>query len=243
MVAGAGAVFINEIPSSFEAAFTWNNVTFKDNTSRSHGGAVGINTNVYLTLNATNITASNNKSISQSGGAFYLSQGHYTLTDAVFENNTAGSSGGAIYVWNQYSGNSLTINGNSSFAGNTANNFGGAVQFESNNQYRTGADGNLEYYRGELNIIGTADNPIVFRNNTAKNYSGGALCIGAHNTDKLDYLDVHDNTALRYGGGIYINNSTTEGTLTNSKIHNNTTSLGWRRRGIHNYLDFQEPKM
>lgn len=238
-----GAVFINEIPSSFEAAFTWNNVTFKDNTSRSHGGAVGINTNVYLTLNATNITASNNKSISQSGGAFYLGQGHYTLTNAVFENNTASGSGGAIYVWNQYSGNSLTINGNSSFTGNTAGSSGGAVQFESNNQYRTGADGNLEYYRGELNIIGTADNPIVFSNNTAKNFSGGALCIGAHNTDTLDYLDVHDNTALRYGGGIYINNSTTEGTLTNSKIHNNTTSWAGGGVGIHNYLDFQETKV
>lgn len=238
-----GAVFINEIPSSFEAAFTWNNVTFKDNTSRSHGGAVGINTNVYLTLNATNITASNNKSISLNGGAFYLSQGRYTLTNAVFENNIAGYNGGAIYVWNQYGGNSLTINGNSSFAGNTANNFGGAVQFESNNQYRTGADGNLEYYRGELNIIGTADNPIVFSNNTAKNYSGGALCIGAHNTDTLDYLDVHDNTAQRYGGGIYINNSITEGTLTNSKIHNNTTSWAGGGVDIHNYLDYQETKV
>ena len=86
----------------------------------------------------------------------------------MFENNIAGNSGGAIYVWNQYSGNSLTINGNSSFTGNTAGSSGGAVQFESNNQYRTGADGNLEYYRGELNIIGTADNPIVFSNNTAK---------------------------------------------------------------------------
>ena len=237
-----GAVFINEIPSSFEAAFTWNNVTFKDNTSRSHGGAVGINTNVYLTLNATNITASNNKSISLNGGAFYLSQGHYTLTNAVFENNIASSSGGAIYVWNQYSGNSLTINGNSSFTGNTAGS-GGAVQFESNNQYRTGADGNLEYYCGELNIIGTADTPIVFSNNTAKNFSGGALCIGAHNTDTLAYLDVHDNTALRYGGGIYINNSTTKGTLTNSKIYNNTTSWAGGGVDIHNYLDFQETKV
>ena len=238
-----GAVFINEIPSSFGATFTWNGVTFEDNTSRSHGGAVGINTNVYLTLNATNITASNNKSISQSGGAFYLSQGRYTLTNAVFENNIAGNSGGAIYVWNQYSGNSLTINGNSSFTGNTAGSSGGAVQFESNNQYRTGADGNLEYYRGELNIIGTADNPIVFSNNTAKNYSGGALCIGAHNTDTLDYLDVHDNTAQRYGGGIYINNSITEGTLTNSKIHNNTTSWAGGGVDIHNYLDYQETKV
>lgn len=238
-----GAIFINGIPSSFEATFTWNGVTFESNTSRSYGGAVGIDTNVYLTLNATNITASNNKSISQSGGAFYLSQGCYTLTNAVFENNIAGSSGGAIYVWNQYSRNSLTINGNSSFTGNTAGSSGGAVQFESNNQYRTGADGNLEYYRGELNIIGTADNPIVFSNNTAKNYSGGALCIGAHNTDTLDYLDVHDNTAQRYGGGIYINNSITEGTLTNSKIYNNTTSWAGGGVDIHNYLDFQETKV
>ena len=238
-----GAIFINEIPSSFGATFTWNGVTFEGNTSRSYGGAVGIDTNVYLTLNATNITASNNKSISQSGGAFYLSQGRYTLTNAVFENNIAGSSGGAIYVWNQYSGNSLTINGNSSFTGNTAGSSGGAVQFESNNQYRTGADGNLEYYRGELNIIGTADTPIVFSNNTAKNYSGGALCIGAHNTDTLDYLDVHDNTAQRYGGGIYINNSITEGTLTNSKIHNNTTSWAGGGVDIHNYLDYQETKV
>lgn len=238
-----GAIFINWIPSSFEATFTWNGVTFEGNTSRSYGGAVGIDTSVYLTLNATNITASNNKSISQSGGAFYLSQGRYTLTNAVFKNNIASSSGGAIYVWNQYSGNSLTINGNSSFTGNTAGSSGGAVQFESNNQYRTGADGNLEYYRGELNIIGTADNPIVFSNNTAKNYSGGALCIGAHNTDKLDYLDVHDNTAQRYGGGIYINNSITESTLTNSKICNNTTSWAGGGVGIHNYLDYQETKV
>ena len=238
-----GAIFINGIPSSFEATFTWNGVTFEGNTSRSYGGAVGIDTSVYLTLNATNITASNNKSISQSGGAFYLSQGRYTLTNAVFKNNIASSSGGAIYIWNQYSGNSLTINGNSSFTGNTAGSSGGAVQFESNNQYRTGADGNLEYYRGELNIIGTADNLIVFSNNTAKNYSGGALCIGAHNTDKLDYLDVHDNTAQRYGGGIYINNSITKGTLTNSKIHNNTTSWAGGGVDIHNYLDFQETKV
>ena len=237
-----GAIFINWIPSSFEATFTWNDVTFEGNTSRSYGGAVGIDTSVYLTLNVTNITASNNKS-SLNGGAFYLSQGRYTLTNAVFKNNIASSSGGAIYIWNQYSGNSLTINGNSSFTGNTAGSSGGAVQFESNNQYRTGADGNLEYYRGELNIIGTADNPIVFSNNTAKNYSGGALCIGAHNTDKLDYLDVHDNTAQRYGGGIYINNSTTEGTLTNSKIHNNTTSWAGGGVDIHNYLDYQETKV
>ena len=83
----------------------------------------------------------------------------------------------------------------------------------------------------------------MFSNNTAKNYSGGALCIGAHNTDTLNYLDVHDNTAQRYGGGIYINNSTTEGTLTNSKIHNNTTSWAGGGVDIHNYLYYQETKV
>ena len=44
-------------------------------------------------------------------------------------------------------------------------------------------------------------------------------------------------------GSYHINNSTTEGTLTNSKIHNNTTSWAGGGVGIHNYLDFQETKV
>ena len=238
-----GAVFINEIPSSFEAAFTWNNVTFEGNTSHSHGGAVGINTNVYLTLNATNITASNNKSISLNGGAFYLSQGRYTLTDAVFENNTAGNNGGAVYVWNHYSGNSLTIKGNSRFVGNTASSSGGALYFDQNDITYTDDDGQLQYRRGELNITGTADTPIVFSGNIAKNYSGGAIAVGFSNTDKLDYLDVHDNTAKQYGGGIYVNGCATVGTLTNSKIYNNTTVQTGGGVFVHAYFNYQNVKV
>lgn len=238
-----GAIFINEIPSSFEAAFTWNNVTFEGNTSHSHGGAVGINTNVYLTLNATNITASNNKSISLNGGAFYLSQGRYTLTDAVFENNTAGNNGGAIYVWNHYSGNSLTIKGNSRFVGNTASSSGGALYFDQNDITYTDDDGQLQYRRGELNITGTADTPIVFSGNIAKNYSGGAIAVGFSNTDKLDYLDVHDNTAKQYGGGIYVNGCATVGTLTNSKIYNNTTVQTGGGVFVHAYFNYQNVKV
>lgn len=237
-----GAIFINEIPSSLGATFTWNGVTFEGNTSCSHGGAVGINTNVYLTLNATNITASNNKSISLNGGAFYLSQGRYTLTDAVFENNTAGNNGGAIYVWNHYSGNSLTIKGNSRFVGNTASSSGGALYFDQNDITYTDDDGQLQYRRGELNITGTADKPIVFSGNIAKNYSGGAIAVGFSNTDKLDYLDVHDNTAKQYGGGIYVNGCATVGTLTNSKIYNNTTVQTGGGVFVHAYFNYQNVK-
>ena len=219
-----GAVFINEIPSSFEAAFTWNNVTFDGNTSRSHGGAVGINTNVYLTLNATNITASNNKSISQNGGAFYLSQGRYTLTNAVFENNTAGS-GGAIYVWNRYSGNSLTINGNSSFTGNTAGSSGGAVCF-SDNQYELYTDeaGVKHYYHGSLTVTGTEDAPIEFSSNTARNNGGGAIAIGYNTYTTLDYVKIHDNTAGTSGGGIWWGGMGSKGTMTNSKVYGNAAN-------------------
>ena len=238
-----GAILINEIPSSFEAVFTWNNVKFEGNTSRSHGGAACFNSNTYLTLNATNITASNNKSISQCGGAFYLGQGHITLTDAVFENNTAGSSGGAVYMWNRYSNNSLTIKGASRFVNNTAANSGGALCFDKNDIVYTDDDGKLQYRHGELNIIGTAETPIVFSGNTAKNYSGGALCIGASNTDTLDYLDVHDNTAKQYGGGIYINQGSTEGTLTNSKIYNNTTVQTGGGVFVYAYFDYQNVKV
>lgn len=238
-----GAILVNEIPSSFEAVFTWNNVKFEGNTSRSHGGAACFNSNTYLTLNATNITASNNKSISQCGGAFYLGQGHITLTDAVFENNTAGSSGGAVYMWNRYSNNSLTIKGASRFVNNTAASSGGALCFDKNDIVYTDDDGKLQYRHGELNIIGTAETPIVFSGNTAKNYSGGALCIGASNTDTLDYLDVHDNTAKQYGGGIYINQGSTEGTLTNSKIYNNTTVQTGGGVFVYAYFDYQNVKV
>ena len=238
-----GAIFINEIPSSLGATFTWNGVTFEGNTSHSHGGAVGINTNVYLTLNATNITASNNKSISLNGGAFYLSQGRYTLTNAVFENNTAGNNGGAIYVWNHYSGNSLTIKGNSRFVGNTASSSGGALYFDQNDITYTDDDGQLQYRRGELNITGTADTPIVFSGNIAKNYSGGAIAVGFSNTDKFDYLDVHNNTAKQYGGGIYVNGCATVGTLTNSKIYNNTTVQTGGGVFVHAYFNYQNVKV
>ncbi|MDD6424400.1 MAG: right-handed parallel beta-helix repeat-containing protein [Subdoligranulum variabile] len=220
-----GAIFINEIPSSLGATFTWNGVTFEDNTSRSHGGAVGINTNVYLTLNATNITASNNKSISQSGGAFYLSQGHYTLTDAVFKNNIASNSGGAIYVWNQYSGNSLTINGNSSFTGNTAGSSGGAVCF-SDNQYELYTDeaGVKHYYHGSLTVTGTEDAPIEFSSNTARNNGGGAIAIGYNTYTTLDYVKIHDNTAGTSGGGIWWGGMGSKGTMTNSKVYGNAAN-------------------
>lgn len=219
-----GAIFINEIPSSFGATFTWNGVTFEDNTSRSHGGAVGINTNVYLTLNATNIKASNNKSISQSGGAFYLSQGRYTLTNAVFENNIAGS-GGAIYVWNRYSGNSLTINGNSSFTGNTAGSSGGAVCF-SDNQYELYTDeaGVKHYYHGSLTVTGTEDAPIEFSSNTARNNGGGAIAIGYNTYTTLDYVKIHDNTAGTSGGGIWWGGMGSKGTMTNSKVYGNAAN-------------------
>ena len=238
-----GAILVNEIPSSFEAVFTWNNVKFEGNTSRSHGGAACFNSNTYLTLNATNITASNNKSISQCGGAFYLGQGHITLTDAVFENNTAGSSGGAVYMWNRYSNNSLTIKGNSRFVGNTASSSGGALYFDQNDITYTDDDGKLQYRRGELNITGTADTPIVFSGNIAKNYSGGAIAVGFSNTDKLDYLDVHDNTAKQYGGGIYVNGGATVGTLTNSKIYNNTTVQTGGGVFVYAYFNYQNVKV
>ena len=236
-----GAIFINEIPSSFAATFNWNNVTFDGNTSRSNGGAVGANTNTYINLTATSITASNNKS-SNYGGAFYLGQGHVTMTGAVFESNTAGGYGGAVYMWNQNSGNSLTINGASRFVNNTAVG-GGAVLYDTNSTTYTDADGKLQYRRGEVNIIGTKDTPIEFSGNTARSYNGGAVCIGANNTVALDYLDVHDNKANQYGGGVYVNGGGTDGSLTNSKIYDNTTVQTGGGVFVYAYFNYYNVKV
>ena len=236
-----GAIFINDCPSSIGSTFTWNNVTFDSNTSRSAGGAVTADTNTYLNLIATKITARNNKGTT--GGAFYLNQGCIALTDAVFEKNTANGSGGAIYMRNRYSGNSLTIKGKSRFVGNTASSSGGALYFDQNDITYTDDDGQLQYRRGELNITGTADTPIVFSGNIAKNDSGGAIAVGFSNTDKLDYLDVHDNTAKQYGGGIYVNGGATVGTLTNSKIYNNTTVQTGGGVFVYAYFNYQNVKV
>ena len=236
-----GAIFINDCPSSIGSTFTWNNVTFDSNTSRGAGGAVTADTNTYLNLIATKITARNNKGTT--GGAFYLNQGCIALTDAVFEKNTANGSGGAIYMRNRYSGNSLTIKGNSRFVGNTASSSGGALYFDQNDITYTDDDGQLQYRRGELNITGTADTPIVFSGNIAKNYSGGAIAVGFSNTDKFDYLDVHDNTAKQYGGGIYVNGGATVGTLTNSKICNNTTVQTGGGVFVYAYFNYQNVKV
>lgn len=236
-----GAIYINDCPSSIGSTFTWNNVTFDSNTSRSAGGAVTADTNTYLNLIATKITARNNKGTT--GGAFYLNQGCIALTDAVFEKNTANGSGGAIYMRNRYSGNSLTIKGSSRFVGNTASSSGGALYFDQNDITYTDDDGQLQYRRGELNITGTADTPIVFSGNIAKNYNGGAIAVGFSNTDKLDYLDVHDNTAKQYGGGIYVNGGATVGTLTNSKIYNNTTVQTGGGVFVYAYFNYQNVKV
>lgn len=237
-----GAIFINDCNTQIPTpTFTWNNVTFDGNTAKNEGGAVMAHTNTYLNLTATKITARNNKGAT--GGAFYLNQGHITLTDVTFENNTSSGSGGAIYMRNRYSGNSLTIKGNSRFVGNTASSSGGALYFDQNDITYTDDDGKLQYRRGELNIAGTADTPIVFSGNIAKNYSGGAIAVGFSNTDKLDYLDVHDNTAKQYGGGIYVNGGATVGTLTNSKIYNNTTVQTGGGVFVYAYFNYQNVKV
>ena len=231
-----GAIFINDCPSTLKPTFNWNNVTFEGNTARSNGGAVGANTNTYLYLTATGINAHDNKG--STGGAFYLGMGRITLTDAVFENNTSTGSGGAVYMYNRYTC-SLTINGNSRFVGNTASSSGGAICYDGNTIYYTDDDGNLQYRRGTLTITGTEDAPIEFSGNTAKNYSGGAICVGYNNTNSFDYLDVHDNKATQFGGGIYINGGGTEGSLTNSKIYDNTTGYTGGGVYINSFLCYQ----
>ena len=239
-----GAIFINDCNTQLPTpTFTWNNVTFEGNTSRSHGGAVGANTNTYIDLTATNIIARNNKSISQAGGAFYLNQGHITLTNAVFENNTAASSGGAIYMRNQYSDNSLTINGTSRFANNTAGGSGGAICYDGNGISYRDDDNVLQYRRGELNITGTEETPIEFSGNKANNGHGGAVFVGYNNTDTLDYLNIHDNTATQYGGGIYVNGSGTVGTLTNSTLANNTATRIGGGLYINGYFCYENVKV
>ena len=125
-------------------------------------------------LTIINSTLDNNKA-GYNGGAIDNNGGTLTITDSILTNNRASSNdGGAIY--NQQM--STTIINNSTFANNTANDWGGAIRNEgkltinaSTFENNTSNEGGAVYNQntGDLNVTDS-----LFKNNTARG-SGGAI--------------------------------------------------------------------
>ncbi|MFN8497388.1 MAG: right-handed parallel beta-helix repeat-containing protein [Anaerolineae bacterium] len=176
------------------------NVTFSDNYGMFGGGI--FNTNSSSTL--TNVVFSSNHS-QYGGGMRNEGSSHPTLTNVVFNSNTAAVDGGGMY--NISSSNpSLT---NVDFTGNTATANGGGMHNDSSSPTLT---------------------DVTFSGNTAGANGGGLSNYNASPT--LTTVTFSSNTATTSGGGMYNSNSAGNLALTGVVFSGNSASDGG---GLYNF--------
>lgn len=98
------------------------NCTLVNNVAMSSGGAISHESSSNLTI--TDCTLMNNVAV-VNGGAISLNYPRLTMTRTTLQGNSA-ANGGAVYLISSY-GNSAPIIDNSTFSGNSATQFGGAI--------------------------------------------------------------------------------------------------------------------
>jgi len=196
----------------------------------------GANSTIIIdSSTGTSVIFSDNKAFGSSttsgGGAIYNTGGILTINnDAQFVRNTAGGNGGAIYAI-AGAGAQLNLSGKMLFDGNEAQLIGGGAIYSTivgagmnfssgtvfnNNSASSSATGAADgsggaIYNGgansTINLIGTADNQIMFTGNTASGKSttsgGGAIYNTGASTVTIAYTVFDGNTAAEYGGTIY----------------------------------------
>ena len=209
-------------------AFTLSNSVISDNTNvNGYGGGLNIDTvSSPTTVNITNVTFSNNQTLSTvntaNGGAINIFGDSPTvnITNSTFSGNhttNPTSGGGAIYFRPTTVGH-VTISG-STFTSNTAPGIGGAIATDSHGAGTT------------VSISGS-----TFTGNTATNSFGGALKLDGTNLNttpfSLSHLIITGNTAGTSGGGVYVGNSNVA--ISKSLIVGNSAPTG---SGLHKSVD------
>ena len=232
-----GAVYIMK-PTTIEAG------TIQGNKSYTYGGAISTSASMYANLyvgsegTGKTVLIKNNYSVS-AGGALYSNTTSpiIILGNTVFEGNSTGYSGGAIYT-----GGSLTIR-NTTFRGNTSPYSGGAVffhntkdsswtvrraeitdcVFESNQGSLGGA---ITFSRSNKDdpkatgVIATVTNCRFIKNEAIKNDNnpgnGGAMYVTQLADATISGCEFSGNIAASSGGAVSVNGQA------NAKLNNNT---------------------
>ncbi|WP_321423207.1 NosD domain-containing protein [uncultured Methanobacterium sp.] len=235
---------------------TITNLTFENGTT-TKGGAI------YNggTLNTINCTFINNKATNglQSGGAICNYGDALNVTGCSFINNTGAGPGGAIcdwlgtlYVSNcTFIGNKVTGTGNgggainiritatlinSTFIGNTASRYGGAIQSSGTIPLVSGCTfinntaaylGGAIYNSGTITLIENSNFTGNNQTSTATDYGGGAIFNSVTITAINNCVFVN-NTAAR-GGAIFSkgNANTIVNVYYSSFVNNIATLSGW----------------
>ena len=191
---------------------------FKNNTAGGNGGAsyqAGVTGNYAgCTFDENHAGVAELTSPSGSGGAVYgTKQRNRTYTDCTFNNNTAASSGGALFhryiVPCQKEAFSVAIE-SCTFTGNVAGDLGGALYnkgqeatINNSNFFSNLASGGggLYHFEGAMELHGCK-----FQNNTATVNDGGGMYIIVIPFQPLVVTDtvLTDNMAHVDGGGVYV---------------------------------------
>ncbi|MCX6460347.1 MAG: IPT/TIG domain-containing protein [Actinobacteria bacterium] len=161
-------------------SLTVTNSTFANNTASSGGGAI-IGNLSGGSVTITNSKFENNSSV-RSGGAAYFNttNGSVQVTGSAFQGNSvtgSSQSGGGLYVSADTPGLGTTTVTDSTFSGNTATQYGGAIyqnyahltltNSTVSGNYATSLAGGIEVFRGALtlNFTTIADNSALSRGN------------------------------------------------------------------------------
>ncbi|WP_162796115.1 T9SS type A sorting domain-containing protein [Pedobacter nanyangensis] len=208
------------------ASPSFTNVIFEGNKANYAGGAIYSlgNTAGQSLLTLSGGSFKSNEAVGYRGGAVYASNyTDVTATNLLFEANTAGGHGGAVFsIGAAGNVNSLSFTGcnftqNTINAGSAVN--GGAVHFNiyteailSNVNFEANAA--LNGSGGALYIAGTGAslskltiNGGTFKGNTATG-NGGAININTLTEATLNHIYAQDNVSNSAGGAIFTTEST-----------------------------------
>ncbi len=214
-----GAVSLDSITSA-----TLTNTTYTQNSATGDGGALFVN-NTGLTLTADASTPSNfNANTAVNGGAIalYGNGGLTTIENAVFTDNTASGSGGAIYS-NNNSFNLLAQNGATSlFAGNTATNAPSSVFIQSDTSTTMNVDVDSTSTVDMQDPMASSGSAPLSIN---KNNSGTWRLAGTNALNSLTNFSVKEGSLYLYKAATIGSNSFTDGII-NLPTANSTFTLG-----------------
>lgn len=203
---GFGGAVLLEVQNDNYVCFE--NCTFKNNWAGQDGGAIFQGPQYEApTLTFRNCNFINNTAKEGNGGAIYT-MGKVILYNCVFDSNTAGDLGGAIYAGD------VEIH-NCTFINNQANEGGAIYCFGSNKEVKVNPNQMITSY------------DTFFINNKAKNNKGGAIyCEGKVTTMNAVFKG---NEALVDGGAIYSEKdvSTTHTLYESNKANGATYSRCW----------------
>ena len=187
-----GAIFADQALNIYDCEFL-------KNTAKAYGGAVySIAPYEYNTLIVRSVFNCN--SAEEDNGGAVKSITTVIIEDCEFNNNNAGSYGGAIYA-----DNDMQFRGENTFIGNIAENDGGAV-------YTGTILGNVEY--------------VTFKSNQVKKNDGGAIYINNEYDGTFTHCFFEKNYAHCDGGAIYINSMSSDVTLTKNAFIGNNARYG-----------------